>query len=171
MSTAHHLVRRFFGSLQPGGPPTRDLAWVESTLSPHELALWKRMSGPDRRHSAQVARDVQGRLAERATPALAAALLHDVGKIDAHLRTYGRVVATLTVKVVGRDEMLEWRRARGLRRRLALYIDHPAIGGDLLELAGSDPLTIAWAREHHNRPDTWTVPSEISEVLDACDND
>lgn len=172
MSTARHLVRRFFGSLRPGGPPARDLTWVESTLSLQELALWKRMSGPDRRHSAQVARDVESRLAERATaPVLAAALLHDVGKIDAHLRTYGRVVATLTAKVVGRDEMLEWRRARGLHRRLALYIDHPAIGGDLLELAGSDPLTIAWAREHHHRPETWTVTSEISEVLDACDND
>lgn len=172
MSDFAHLARRFFGSLRPGGPPERDLTWVESTLSLQELALWKRMSGPDRRHSAQVARDVHALLAERATaPVLAAALLHDVGKIDSRLRTYGRVMATLTTKIVGRDEVLGWRRSRGLHRRIGLYVDHPTIGGDLLELAGSDPLTVAWAREHHNRPDTWTVTSEISEVLDACDND
>ena len=172
MSNARHLVHRFFGSLRPGGPPERDLTWVESTLSLQEIALWKRMSGPDRRHSAQVARDVHARLAERATaPVLAAALLHDVGKIDSRLRTYGRVVATLTTKIVGRDEVLGWRRSRGLHRRIALYVDHPAIGGDLLELAGSDPLTVAWAREHHNPRDTWTVDPDIANVLDACDND
>ncbi|MSX89105.1 MAG: hypothetical protein F2754_17115, partial [Actinobacteria bacterium] len=83
MSNARHLVHRFFGSLRPGGPPAPDVAWVQATLSPEQFALWKRMSGPDRRHSAQVARDVHARLAERATaPVLAAALLHDVGKID-----------------------------------------------------------------------------------------
>jgi len=172
MSTARHLVHRFFGSLRPGGPPERDLTWVESTLSLQELALWKRMSGPDRRHSAQVARDVHARLAERATaPVLAAALLHDVGKIDSRLRTYGRVVATLTTKIVGRDEVLGWRRSRGLHRRIALYVDHPALGGDLLQFANSDPLTVAWAREHHNPRDTWTVDPDIANVLDACDND
>ncbi len=172
MSGIAHLTRRFFGSLRPGGPPARDVVWVKSTLSPEQLALWQRMSGPDRRHSAQVARDVQERLVERATPpVLAAALLHDVGKLDSRLRTYGRVVATLTTKIVGRAEVLDWRRAHGLHRRIALYVDHPAIGGDLLELAGSDPLTIAWAREHHNPRDTWTVPADIADVLDACDND
>ena len=172
MSNARHLVHRFFGSLRPGGPPERDLTWVESTLSLQEIALWKRMSGPDRRHSAQVARDVRARLAERATaPVLAAALLHDVGKIDSRHRTYGRVVATLTTKIVGRDEVLGWRRSRGLHRRIALYVDHPTIGGDLLQLANSDPLTVAWAREHHNPRDTWTVDPDIANVLDACDND
>ena len=40
----------------------------------------------------------------------------------------------------------------GFARRVGLYLQHDQIGGDLLELAGSDPLTVAWAREHH-RPD------------------
>ena len=68
-------------------------------------------------------------------------------------------------------EVLSWRRAHGLHRRIALYLDHPTIGGDLLQLADSDPLTVAWAREHHNPRDTWTVRAEIADVLDACDND
>ncbi len=172
MSDIVHLARRFFGSLRPGGPPAPDVAWVQVTLSTEQFVLWNRMSGPDRRHSAQVARDVHARLAERATPpVLAAALLHDVGKIDSRLRTYGRVVATLTTKIIGRDEVLGWRRSRGLHRRIALYVDHPTIGGDLLQLANSDPLTVAWAREHHNPRDTWTIDTDIANVLDACDND
>jgi hypothetical protein len=167
-----HLTRRFVGSLRPGGPSAENRAWVESVLTDAELALWRRMYGPDRRHSVQVARDVERRLCAEATAAvLAAALLHDVGKLDARLRTYGRVVATLTIKLAGRDEVVAWRRARRLHRRLALYALHPQLGAEALTLAGSDPLTVAWTREHHDPRDTWTVAPAIADVLDACDND
>jgi hypothetical protein len=172
VATTAHLVSRFFGSLRPGGPPRRDLEWVQSVLSPAEYALWQRMSGPDRRHSAHVARDVQRTIGESApTEVLAAALLHDVGKIHCRLRTFGRVVATLTIKTAGRDEVASWTQVGGLHRRIALYQNHPAIGGDELELAGSDPLTIAWTREHHRDSSEWSVPREYAAVLDACDND
>lgn len=172
MSDWGHLARRFFGSLRPGGPAARDVVWVDGVLTDAELALWQRMYGPDRRHSVQVARDVERVLGADATrPVLAAALLHDVGKIDTHLRTYGRVVATITVKLVGRDDVVAWRRSRGLHRRLALYAMHPQLGGDLLQLAGSDALTVAWAREHHSPTAAWTLPRSIADVLDACDND
>jgi hypothetical protein len=167
-----HLVKRFFGSLRPGGPSDADRAWVAETLSEPELTLWQRMYGPDRRHSVQVARDVERSLGHEATaPVLAAALLHDVGKLDSGLRTFGRVVATLTIRLAGRTEVLRWQRSRGLHRRIALYARHPELGAQMLTLAGSDPLTVAWAREHHRPRDEWTVPVDIATVLDACDND
>jgi hypothetical protein len=167
-----HLVGRFFGSLRPGGPSRRNVQWVRSVLSPREYALWQRMSGPDRRHSSHVARAVQRALGDHApTEVLAAALLHDVGKIHSGLRTFGRVVATLTIKTAGRDEVASWSQVGGIHRRIALYQNHPAIGGDDLELAGSHPLTTAWTREHHRDPREWTVPREYATVLDACDND
>jgi hypothetical protein len=169
---AAHLVKRFFGSLRPGGPPAADAAWVGEVLSEHELRLWHRMYGPDRRHSVQVARDVERRLGHDATaPVLAAALLHDVGKVDSGLRTFGRVVATLTIKLAGHDEVVTWQRSRGIHRRIALYARHPDLGAQMLTLAGSDPLTVAWAREHHRPRDQWTVDPAVADVLDACDND
>jgi hypothetical protein len=172
VATKAHLVKRFFGSLRPGGPSARDVQWVQSVLSAGELSLWQRMPGPDRRHSAQVARAVQRALPDDApTEVLAAALLHDVGKIHSGLRTFGRVVATLTIKTAGRDEVASWVHVRGLHRRIALYQNHPAIGGDDLELAGSHPLTTAWTREHHRDAEEWTIPVEYATVLDACDND
>jgi hypothetical protein len=172
MGSFAHLTRRFFGSLRPGGPPARDVAWVAQVLSPQELALWQRMSGPDRRHSAQVARDVERRLGDEATPpVLAAALLHDVGKLDAGLRTFGRVVATLTIRLAGHEEVVGWQRVRGIHRRISLYAQHPELGAQRLTLAESDPLTIAWTREHHRPRAEWTVPAPIADVLDACDND
>ncbi|MEO8694363.1 MAG: HD domain-containing protein [Acidimicrobiales bacterium] len=172
MATNAHLARRFFGSLRPGGPSAPDAQFVQSVLSSEEHALWQRMSGPDRRHSAQVARAVQHTLGDAApTEVLAAALLHDVGKIHSRLRTFGRVVATLTIKTAGRDEVASWVHVGGLHRRIALYQNHPDIGGDDLELAGSHPLTTAWTREHHRNAEEWSIPHEYATVLDACDND
>ena len=67
MSDWAHLTKRFVGSLRPGGPAAADREWVASVLAAPELALWNRMYGPDRRHSVQVARDVERTLAERFT--------------------------------------------------------------------------------------------------------
>ena len=51
-----------------------------------------------------VARKVEVALGDEASrPVLAAALLHDVGKTESGLSTYGRVIATISGGVVGRD--------------------------------------------------------------------
>jgi hypothetical protein len=172
LGKAAHLTRRFFGSLRPGGPGATEREWAESQLTESERALWHRMPGPDRRHSAATARKVEAALGDRATrPVLAAALLHDVGKIDAGLGTYGRVVATLSVAVAGRSAAESWRRGSGFTRRVGLYVQHPELGGNHLALAGSDPFTEAWAREHHLPEDEWTVDVELGRVLKAADDD
>ncbi|MGV3758826.1 MAG: hypothetical protein ACO1PW_04685 [Actinomycetota bacterium] len=172
MASAGHLVRRFVGSLRPGGPSTDDEAWARSHLLPAEQRLWIRMSGADRRHAVGVARRVERALGHEATrPVLAAALLHDVGKVESRLGTYGRVIATVSARVAGRGMADRWQRTRGFTRRVGLYLNHPAIGGDLLELAGSDPITVAWAREHHLPSEAWTVPQPAADALKAADDD
>jgi hypothetical protein len=130
------------------------------------------MSGPDRRHSVAVARRVEAALGERATrPVMAAALLHDVGKIEAGLGTYGRVIATLSVAMAGTESAKDWARATGFTRRVGLYVLHPKLGGDHLGMAGSDPFTEAWAREHHLPEDQWSVDPELGSALRAADDD
>ena len=171
MSGAAHLVRRFVGSLLPGGPAELDRAWVKSVLSEREYALWRRQYGPDRRHTAAAARDVEKRLGNEATqPVLAAALLHDIGKLDADLGTWGRVIATLSAKVAGHETARLWMKGSGFTRRVGLYLHHPEIGADHLEMAGSDPLTVAWAAEHHKPREEWTVTPRIADVLHAVDD-
>jgi hypothetical protein len=167
-----HLTRRFLGSLRPGGPKEADDEWARSCLLPGEVELWQRMSNPDRRHAVGVARRVEAALGDAATRAvLAAALLHDVGKTASGLRTYGRVVATLSIAAVGADVARVWSDRRGFTRKVGLYVQHPEIGADLLAMAGSDPLTVAWAREHHARPEDSAVPPEIADALVAADDD
>jgi hypothetical protein len=172
MATSAHLVRRFVGSLRPGGPPPADEAWALDLLLHREQDLWRRMSGPDRRHAVGVARRVERALGIEATrPVLAAALLHDVGKLEAGLGTYGRVIATLSAKVAGPEMATTWRKQRGFARRVGLYLHHDRLGGDLLELAGSDPLTVAWTREHHQPRSAWTVEPALADALKAADDD
>src|SRR4051794_35584601 len=130
------------------------------------------MSGPDRRHAAAVARRVERSLGHEATrPVLAAALLHDVGKIESGLGTYGRVIATLCGMIVGREHAQLWMRSRGFTRRVGMYLLHPELGGDLLGIAGSDPLTETWTREHHKPVEQWTIDPAVAHVLKACDDD
>lgn len=167
-----HLARRFFGSLRPGGPRRVDEEWARAQLLPDEQRLWARMSNPDRRHAAAVARDVERALGHEATrPIIAAALLHDVGKIESGFRTYGRVIATLCGMIVGRDQARDWMRSTGFTRRVGMYLLHPELGGDLLAMAGSDALTVAWTREHHKPPQNWTLDAHVARVLKDCDDD
>ena len=149
-----HLVGRFFGSLRPGGPAAADEAWVRTLLVPGEVALWERMSDADRRHAVGVARRVPVELAP-------AALLHDVGKVVSGFGTFARVGATL-LGFLGRDR---W------GGRVGAYLRHPDLGSRFLADAGSDPLTVAWAREHHLPPSRWTVPPDAGALLKAADDD
>ena len=127
LTQPHHLAARFFGSLSSRPPELTEEQWAESQLLPGELELWRRMSNQDRRHSAIVARRFVAARTEATRAETAGALLHDVGKIECGLGTWGRVAAT----IVGR---------RG--KRFTLYHDHEQIGADLAEAAGSEPATV-----------------------------
>ncbi len=165
-------MRRFFGSLRPGGPSREDVVWVAEQLLPGERVLWSGMPGPDRRHSAAVARRVATALGDDASrPVMAAALLHDVGKTTVGLRTPGRVIATVAAGAAGRERAGRWADRSGYRGRLGRYLRHDEIGATLLAGVGSDPLTIAWTREHHRPASSWTVPAAVAHVLKAADDD
>ena len=136
-----HLVRRFAGSLSSQPPDPAEEAWAESCLLPSEADLWSTMSNQDRRHAITVARRFEAIRNGAATRAeMAGALLHDVGKVEAGLGTFGRVVATLTPP--------SWRRGRFDR-----YQRHEAIGADWCRQAGSDPVTVALVAGEGGEPD------------------
>lgn len=162
-----HLAQRFLGSLDPRGPSPAEERWAESHLVPGEVELWRRMSGPDRRHAAGVARRTVAALHQPDRAVVAAALLHDVGKVESGLGTLARSFVTAIALVTGRARLV-CRRPGG---RAGRYLRHDALGASLLREAGSDPLTIAWSREHHLPSSRWTVPAEVGQALKAADDD
>jgi hypothetical protein len=130
-SRVGHLVRRLFGSLsrRPPAPPER--AWAEGWLLEPEQRLWRAMTPQDQRHAVVVARRFEARRRDASRAEMAAALLHDIGKVDAGLGTMARVIATL----VG---------PRGGRFRL--YHEHERRGADRLAAVGSDRVTVELLR-------------------------
>ena len=122
-----HLVRRFVGSLSRSVPASNDFSWVNEKLLPGEFELWSRMESFDQRHSIQVARRFIDLYPSGSREHIAAALLHDIGKIEANLGVFGRVIAT----VIG---------PRG--KKFRLYHDHELIGLQLCRSVGSTAETL-----------------------------
>lgn len=120
---------------------------------------------------------------------VAAALLHDVGKIESGFGTVARAGVTALALAVGRARLVGGsefpnpdtvgglgtaRQGTGrlaFGRRVALYLSHDRVGGALLRLAGSEPLTSAWAAEHHLHESRWTVDRTIGSALKEADGD
>jgi hypothetical protein len=171
-----HLSRRFFRALWLGPPRSQDVAWVEGILEADELALWRSLPNHDRRYSIRVAKLVEEGLAgtEHAGQPrwLAAALLHDVGKLDAGLGVFGRSVATVMGAAAGPARVERWAHTGGFRRRVAWYLHHDQRGADRIRAAGGRDEAARWARAHHHR-DLWPasrVPMAVAEALEAADN-
>ncbi len=154
-----HLARRLAASIQPARPSDDDLSWARAHLREAEWALWSRHRPNDKRHTLAVAHVLT--VADD-VPAwvLSAALLHDIGKIDADLGLPGRVLASLL-------QLARVRRAPG---RLGAYLHYAAHGATLLRSAGSHPHVVAWAAEHHEPEAGWTVPARWGTPLAAADH-
>lgn len=128
-----HLAARFFRSLSKAPPSADDERWAADHLLPAEQEIWNRMSNQDRRHSIGVARRFIGFRPEATRAEIAGALLHDVGKIECRLGTFGRVVAT----IVGPR----------FSDRFRTYHDHEMIGARMLAEVGSDEATVQLVAE------------------------
>ena len=139
-----HLVRRFVTSLPPTPPSVEDEVWADDHLLPGERTLWVQLSNQDRRHSIGVAQRFDDARGGASRAEIAGALLHDIGKIECRLGTFGRVAATI---VGGRTE------------RFRAYHDHEEIGARLVAERGSDPSTVELVAE----------AGPAYEQLKACD--
>ncbi len=181
-----HLARRFVdharSAVRPRRPGPAEEAWARSWLSEPEAELWASQAVVDRAHSIAVAEAVAvavaAHTAARCTVAgpaptapgpqpaperwvMAAALLHDVGKADAHLGLIGRTTATV----------LELAHVGWAPARLGRYLRYPEEGARRLAAAGSDHRVVAWAREHHRSPAarSGAVPATTADLLADAD--
>lgn len=118
-----HLARRTIESLRRTPVDDVALAWVRSQLVDREFDLWNRMQQIDRAHSIGVARRLLERDPGVERHEIAAALLHDVGKLRSSLSVWARIAAT----IVGPRT-----------RRFREYHDHERIGAQMCHEVGID---------------------------------
>jgi len=147
-----HLAYRthqFWSAL--AGPHLRvDPKVLLSDLTPAQIALFYRMQASEQAHGYQVFRRLQS--AGQTDPdLLAAALLHDAGKI-----LYPPTVLDRVVVVIGyhffRRGAVSWSKGTpaGFRRPFVIAAHHPAWGADLARQAGASPRTVDLIRRHHD---------------------
>lgn len=166
-----HLARRFVGSLFAKELTHQEREWIGQYLCPGELVLWERFSRADKRHSLQVARRAERLLGERASrDAMAAAILHDIGKVQCNAGTFLRVVATLIGSIARPDQVRKWSTRHDKLGDIGRYLLSHEDAPQLLTAAGSGPLTIAWAREHELPEAQWTIDPRIAQSLHRADN-
>jgi len=75
---------------------------------------------------------------------------------------------------VSRRDRLSGAARRSIRHwqaRVGRYLMHDSIGARLLEEAGSDLLTVSWAREHHLPESRWSVERHLGIALKEADGD
>ena len=165
---AAHLSARFVSSLVPRQVSATDRVWVASILEPAEFELWLRMSRADAAESVGVARRIERSLCAhplldsntdrprhsdstiRLNDVCAAALVHDVGKLDSGLAPFGRAVATVGGALAGHGIAAAWSSSRGFTRRAGLYLRHHELGADRIGLIGGRRCASDWARVHHD---------------------
>jgi hypothetical protein len=168
LSRIGHLSQRFFGSLRARRLDAGDLAFVELHLTDAEMTVWKTLGPADRAESVAVARRTAQALGRDVDSRwLAAALLHDVGKVDAGLGTFGRAGATVVAGLMSHG------RARRMSGRIGRYVNHDDLGAARLKAAGARPEAVAWAAAHH-RPERYQasgIPPEICAALAAADGE
>jgi len=172
-----HLARRFLGALWPAGPSAADLAWVAGHLNDRELVVWNQLPRHDRRHAVRVAREVERSLASTEYGGdsrwIEAALLHDVGKLDARLGVLGRVGATLAGAAAGHHMAEAWSTKRGVTRRVGLYLRHPELGAERIRMCGGSREAAVWAECHQDpeRYATCGLPAAVVHALSTADDD
>lgn len=160
-----HLARRTLWSMRKPAPHPEAEAWLLSLLSQPEADLYRQMDEVDRAHAIGCAEQVRDRPPE----VIVASALHDVGKIDASLGTPGRVAATLCGLLIA-ERARGWpSNRRGLRGRIARYLDHADRGVARLTQAGSSRLAVDWAREHHLPPESRTMDPAMWQLLHEAD--
>ena len=142
LSHIPHTIRKVWRlgrSLHEGQARPDDL-WAVSRLTPAEGRVFLQMDARDREHALRVAQALQAAQPEAGDELLAAALLHDCGKLVWPYRVWERVGAGLLP--VRNSAALSWPPAQ-------VRAHHPQWGAALIRRAGGRARVAALVAVHH----------------------
>lgn len=166
-STLANRLHQGLAALCPRLPVDRD-AILAATLSGPQSEAFRRLPVHDQAHLCRVYRALRDDGMDD-PDLLTAALLHDLGKIDAGGRSQVRLVDRIARVVIARVAPPLLRRlarlpAPGWRRGLALAVHHPALGAERAADLGCSDRT-CWLIAHHH--DTATADADLRRLIAA----
>jgi hypothetical protein len=121
---------------------------VKMHLSPALFRLFQRMSPADQAHGIRVLRHLLSE-GESHPALLAAALLHDVGKLHVKPSIWERVLAVVIAWFVP-DATVRWGKGepRGWRKPFVIAAQHPHWGAEMISSAGGEAALVTLVRRH-----------------------
>jgi hypothetical protein len=162
--------RQFWQAIH-AAPDVDDLTLAESVLDPDQMALFRRLQTAEQAHSLLVFKRLyfhcQRVPIECQHDLLAAALLHDVGKICYPLSLWERVLIVLAKAAfpkriegwgtlpVGDSKAQPGGEQLGWKRPFIIAEQHPRWGAELAAAVGCSALTVSLIRRHQD-----SLPSE-----------
>jgi hypothetical protein len=167
LSRLAYRTRQFWNALL--GPRKRvQTEALLPHLSPSQIVLFRRMQPSEQAHAYQVLERLKA--AGQTDPdLLAAALLHDVGKILIPLSLPERVVIVLGKRFFRRTTRRWSEGTPGrLRRPFVAAAHHPGWGADLAEQAGASSRTVDLIRRHQDIP---CADNPLLAALQAADDE
>lgn len=175
MGAIRYRVAQFFQALTARFTITEEeIERAIHVLTPKARALFRRQAASDQRHALAVY-DALRQAGHIEPQLLAAALLHDVGKvaIRSEFSAWLRAVVVLLRRFAPRllAWLIEGESQDGWRRPFVAYVHHPEIGARWAQEAGCSPLTVALIRRHEERQaDCQTEEERCLAALQAADN-
>jgi hypothetical protein len=137
-------------------------------LLPSQIVLFRRMQPAEQAHAYQVLERLKA--AGQTDPdLLAAALLHDAGKVLVPLSLLHRVVIVLGERFF-RRRARRWSEGTPsrLRRPFVVAAHHPGWGADLAEQAGASSRTVDLIRRHQDIP---SADNPLLAALQSADDE
>jgi len=149
LSRLAYRIRQFWNALT--APRRRvETEMLLPHLPPSQIVLFRQMQPSEQTHAYQILERLKA--AGQTDPdLLAAALLHDIGKVLYPLSILERVVVVLGKRFFGRSAK-RWSEGtpNRLRRPFVVAAHHPGWGADLAEKAGAPSRTVDLIRRHQD---------------------
>jgi hypothetical protein len=162
-----YRTRQFWNAL-PGHRKQVETEVLLSHLSPSQIVLFRRMETSEQAHAYQVFERLKA-TGHTDPDLLAAALLHDVGKVMFPLSILDRVVVVLGKRFFRRRALL-WSEGapKSFQRPFVVATNHPQWGADLAEKAGASSRTVDLIRFHQ---ETSSVDDPLLLALQSADDE
>ncbi len=164
--------RQFWNTLLVPRKPIPNESLLRN-LTPAQLILFRRMQPSEQVHAYQIFKHLEA--SGWTNPdLLAAALLHDVGKILYPLTIFDRVKVVLGKRLFrGTAQLWTEGTPHGLWRPFVVAEQHAGWGADLASRAGATSLTVELIRHHHDlqSSDLASRTESLLTALQAADNE
>jgi hypothetical protein len=167
LSRLAYRTRQFWNVL-PGSRKRVKTDALLPYLSPSQIVIFRRMQPSEQIHAYQMLEQLKT-AGQNDPDLLAAALLHDVGKILYPLSLLDRVVIVLGKRFFQRRAR-RWSEGTPsrLRRLFVVAAHHPGWGADLAEQAGASSRTVDLIRRHQ---DISSIDDPLLAALQAADDE